>query len=222
MDRLWPVATSQCWILELWQHHSNLLWSVLFHRKYPIWLWPTDQITTVFLLIFNLLGGKIKLLLRLLDCSIAKTLQYWPVIEFSIIWAKKILVIPQTVSIVSCQKKSKSVQRRFWNDSEDIRKGKVPVFSFYHHGLCSLSSVSTDASLKAAKRIARPLSKLAQGDMTTSMWCLFIVDKVLDFNRTSDCCPWMLQIDAVFWTNWRNWKDFSLKVGWSSSLPFGI
>ena len=41
-----------------------------------------------------------------------------------------------------------SVQRRFWNDSEDISPAKLPVFPFYHHGLWSLS---------------RPLTQLRKG-----------------------------------------------------------
>ena len=109
----------------------------------------------------------------------------------------------------------RSVQRRFWNDSEDISPAKLPVFPFYHHGLWSLS---------------RPLTQLRKGwpgfvqIHLIAEWplCCDVIYGGFKDGPTQfqlDRCPWIwLVADAVLRTNWRNWgeKDFSVKVGGSS------
>ena len=117
----------------------------------------------------------------------------------------------------------KIVQRIFWNDSEDIRKGKLPVFPFYRHGLCSLWCFHRRLT-QTCEKDDHALSKYTRGDMTTLLWCILWRIKFSISIGPLWSLPLNVWGDAVWRTNWRNLrrKDFSFKAGGSSSLPFGI
>lgn len=89
-------------------------------------------------------------------------------------------------------KTAKSVERRFWNDSEDISKRQTACLSVLSPR--PMVSLTPHSNLRKGKPLTRrALFKYTWGNMTNSLWCNLwrIKMDLLNFNRTPECCPWI-------------------------------